>query len=84
MRGSDGDHERSRVGVADVFGREHDHPPGDVTGVLSAFEHRREVVHRGVGIRAAHRLDERRDEVVVRVTALVVDERTLTRRIFDV
>ena len=52
--------------------------------ILAALEHRGEVVDGRVGIGAAHRLDERGGEVVVRVAGLVVDERPLARRVLDV
>src|SRR4030095_8425395 len=52
--------------------------------VLAALEHGGEVVDARVGIRPTHRLDERRDEVVVRVGTLVVEKRTFARGIFDV
>ena len=73
LRRCDRNQERARIGVADVLGREHDHAPRDVPRVLAALEHRREVVDARIGIRPAHRLDERRDEVVVRVGGLVVE-----------
>ena len=84
LRGRDGDEQCARIGVADVLGREHDHAPRDEARVLSALEHRREVVDGGVGIAAAHRLDERGGEVVVRVRALVVESRPLARGVLDV
>jgi len=84
VRRRDRDQQRARVRVADVLGGEHDHPPRDVAGVLAALEHRREVVHGGIGIRAAHRLDEGADEVVVLAAALVVQERPLRRRFLRV
>ena len=69
----DRDQQRLRVGVADVLGGEHDHPPGDEPRVLAALEHRREVVDRRLDVAGPRRLDPGRDEVVVRVAALVVD-----------
>jgi len=84
LRGRDGHEERPRIGVPDVLRGEHDHPARDEARVLAALDHRREVVHGRVRVGAAHRLDERRREVVVRVRALVVDERPLARRVLDV
>ena len=84
LRRRDGDEQRARIGVADVLGREHDHAPRDEARVLAALQHRREVVHGRLRVAAAHRLDERRREVVVRVGGLVVDDRTLARGILDV
>ena len=84
VRGRDGDDERLRVGVADVLGREDDHPPRDEPRVLAAFEHRGEVVDRRLDVARPRRLDPRRDEVVVLVAALVVGERPLARGVVDV
>ena len=84
VRGRDGDEQRARVGVADVLGGEDHHSPGEEARILAGFEHRGQVVERGVGVRSPHRLDERRREVVVGVAALVVDERPLARRVLDV
>ncbi len=67
LRRRDRDEERLRVGVADVLGGEHDHPPGDEARVLAALQHRREVVDRRLHVARARRLDPGRDEVVVRV-----------------
>ena len=84
LGGGDCDQQRARIRVADVLGREHDHSPRDEARVFAALEHRGEVVDARVGIGAAHRLDERRDEVVVRVGGLVVEERALACRIVNV
>ena len=65
-----GDDERVGVGEADVLGREDHEPARDVARVLAGFDHAREPVEPGVGIRAADRLDERGDDVVVLVVAV--------------
>ena len=64
-------HDRERVGVADIFRCEDDQPPGDEPRVFAAFEHPRQPVERRVGVAAAHALDERRREVVVRIAGRV-------------
>ncbi len=84
LRRGDGDEERARIGVTDVFGRVHDHAARDEARVFAAFEHRGEVVDGGIGVAAADRLDERRREVVVRVCVLVVDHWALARCVLDV
>ena len=84
LRCRDGDEECSRIGVADVLGGEDDHPPGDEARILAALEHRGEVVHGRIGIAPAHRLDERRDDVVVLVARPVVAQRALAGRVGDV
>ena len=63
--GGIGDHERLRVGQADVLDRHADDAAGDEEPVLAAVEHAREIVERRVGVGAAHRLVQRRDQIVV-------------------
>ena len=58
-----------------------DHAARDEARVLAAFQHRREVEQRGVGIRAARGLDPGRDQVVVEVAALVVEDRAALERV---
>jgi hypothetical protein len=84
MSGRDGDDQRLGVGQADVFGGVHDQAPGDVAGILPSFQHGREVVERRVGVRAADRLDEGGNEVVVGIAALVVDDLAAAGRVLDV
>ena len=71
------DDERARVGVADVLAREDEHAPQDEERVLARLEHAHHPVDRGVRVGAAHRLDERADDVVVLLAGLVVEERRL-------
>ena len=71
---------RLRIGVADVLGREDHHAARDEQRVLAGLEHAHQPVDRGVGIAAAHALDERGDDVVVLLAALVVAERLLLQR----
>src|ERR1700726_3480049 len=79
-----GDGERARVGVADVLAREYHHAPRDEAGALAALEHPREVIERGVGVRASGRLDPGRDRVVVAVGLLVVVHDPSLKGIFGV
>ena len=65
-----GRQERLRIGEADVLTREDHEPARDEPRVLARFEHAREPVEARVGIRAADRLDERGDDVVVLVVAV--------------
>ena len=64
--------QRLRVGVADVLGREAHQPARDVERILAGLEHARQPVERRVGVAVAHRLVQRRDEVVVLLAGLVV------------
>ncbi len=51
--------------------------PGDEPRVLPGRDHRRQPVERGVGVVAAHALDERADRVVVAVAGPVVGQDAL-------
>ena len=73
--------ERARIGVADVLAREDDHPARDEARVLAALEHPRQVEERGVRIGAARRLDPRRDQVVVLIALLVVEDGAALERV---
>ena len=79
-----GDDQSLRVGEADVFGRGDDEPTGDEPGVFAGLDHPREVVHRGIDVRAADGLDERADDVVVLVALPVVPEQRAIHRTRDV
>ena len=81
--GGHGDGERLRVRVADVLGGKADQPPGDVERILAGLEHPRHPVDRRVGIAVAHRLVQRGDEVVVLLTALVVEQRAPLDRLLE-
>ena len=65
--GGDGDLQRVGIGVADVFGGEDHHAPGDEQRIFAGLEHAHHPVERGVGVAAAHALDKRGDDVVVLV-----------------
>ena len=81
--GGDRDLQRARVGVADVLGGEDDHPPGHEERILTGLEHAHQPVDGGVGIARSHAFDERGDDVVVLLAALVVAERLLLQRLLD-
>src|SRR5664280_2909835 len=83
LGGRRGQRQGGGVGVADVLGGEDHHPPHDEPRVLAALQHHRQVVQRGVGIRAPRRLDPRGDVVVVAVAALVVEDRPPLQRVLD-
>src|SRR5581483_406884 len=76
--GGVGHDERHRVGHAHVLRREDHEAAGDEAGVLPRLEHARQPVQARVRVRAADRLDERADDVVVLVFA--VAQRLRTRR----
>ena len=58
--------------------------PGDELGVLPRVDHPGEPVEGGVGVAAAHRLDEGGDDVVVHVAGLVVGQAPSGVRLEDV
>ncbi len=72
--------QRLRIRHADILAGEDHHPAGDEPGVLAGLEHPRQPVDGGVGVRAAHRLDERADDVVV-VVAPVAERARAERRL---
>ena len=73
--GGIGDDQRLRIGKPDVLHRHAHQPAAEIERVLAGVEHAREIVERRVRIGAAHRLVQRRDQIVVAVLALVVDRR---------
>ncbi len=75
---------RLRVGEADVLGRGDDQPTGDESRILPRLDHAGEVVHRGIHVRAADRLDERADHVVVLVALPVVAQQRAIHGLRDV
>ena len=79
----DRDRQRLRIGVADVLGREDHHAARDEQRILARLEHAHQPVDRRVGIAAAHALDERGDDVVVLLAALVVEQRPLLRGLLE-
>ena len=81
--GRDGDGECLRVRVADIFRGESDQPSRHIQRILTGLEHPRQPVDGGVGIAVAHRLVQRRDQVVVLLTGLVVEERAVLSDVSD-
>ena len=83
LLGVERDAQRLRIGIAHVLGGEAHEPPRDVQGILAGLEHAPEPVEGAVGIRVAQRLVEGRDEVVVLLTRLVVEEGLLLDGLAD-
>ena len=73
----DRDLERARVGKPYVLARKAGHSPCDIDRVFARFEHSRQPIDRRVGIGIAHRLVQRRDEVVVFLAVFVIEQRLL-------
>ena len=74
--GGVGDNQCLRIGEADVLHRHPHQAPADLKlRPLAGVEHAGEVVESRVGIGAAHRFMQRRDQVVVTVLAFVIDRR---------
>ena len=69
------DRQRLRVGIADILRRKTHEPTGDVERILTGFDHSREPIHRGIRVAVAHRLVQRRDQVVMLFATLVIQER---------
>jgi len=71
--GGERDAERPRVGQADILDRHAHQAPGDVERVLPARQHARQPIERAIGVRSAHRLVQRGNQIEVLLAALVVD-----------
>jgi hypothetical protein len=67
-----GEHQRHGIGLADVLGGGANQPTGHEQRVLAAGQHSREPIERRVRVRAADRLMQGRNEVVVLLAVLVV------------
>ena len=83
FKGRDGEAQRLRVGKAHVLRGKARHAAGDVDGVLARFQHPCQPIDGGVGVGVAHGLVERRDEVVVLLARLVVEEGLLRGTLLD-
>ena len=55
-----------------ILGRQHQQPPKNEAWIFTGQDHFRQIVERGIGSGAAHRLDERADGVIVLVARFVV------------
>ena len=78
--GGDGHEQRLRVGHAHVLAGQDDQAAGDEAGVLPRLQHAGQPVQPGVGVRAADRLDEGGDHVVVVVAAVAQGATRRARR----
>ena len=67
------DHERLRVGKADILDRHAHHSPRQIERVLAGIEHAAKIIQRRVRVRAAHRFMQGTDQIVVAVLLFVVD-----------
>ena len=67
---------RLRVGVANILRSVNHNTASDKLGILPRINHAREPIDRGIGVAAAHGLDERTDDVVVHVAVFVVRKAT--------
>jgi len=67
--------QRLRVGEADILAGEANQAAGDVARVLAAGEHAGEPVEGGIGVRAAQRLMQRRNQVEMFLAVAVVEGR---------
>ena len=73
--GGVGDDQRLRIGKPDILDRHAHDAAGQEQRILAGIEHAREIIQRGIGIGAAHRFMQRRDQIVMAVGRLVVDRR---------
>ena len=61
-----------RIGIANILGSMNHNATGDKLRILPRIDHARKPVDRGIGVAAAHGLDERTDDVVVHVAVFVI------------
>ena len=76
MRGLSGgvcEHECHGRGIADIFRRANDNTPRDEIQILAAVDQLCEIKNRRVRVGAAHRFDQRTDQIVMIIAALVVE-----------
>lgn len=66
-----------RVGIADIFRGQNEDATRDELWVFPTVDHAGKPIERRIGIGAAHRLDERRDDVVVHISIFVVGQAML-------
>jgi hypothetical protein len=65
-----GNHERVRIGHTDVFAGQDHESAGNEASVFACLEHSGQPIQTSIGVGASNRLDERRDDVVVIVSAV--------------
>ncbi len=68
---------RVRVRQPDVLNRHAHQPPRQKQGILARRQHARQIIQRRVGIRAAHRLVQGGNQVVMAVRRLVIKRHAL-------
>ena len=61
-----------RIGIANILRSLNHNAAGDKLRILPRVDHAREPIDRGIGVAAAHGLDERTDNVIVHVTVFVI------------
>ena len=66
---------RLRIGKPDVLDRHAHDTARDIERRLASIQHAAEIIERGIGVGAAHRLVQRADQIVVAVLRFVVDRR---------
>src|SRR5262249_37423338 len=83
LHGRDALLERPRIGQTDVLDRDPDQTPRNVEAVFAGFEDTRQPAERGTGLARAPRLVQRRDQVEVLLSALVVELELARNGILD-
>ena len=77
------DNQRLRVGHAHVFAGKANQPPHDIERVFTCLQHARQPVEAGVGVGATQGFMQGRDQVVMLLAALVVEQGAVLKRAFD-
>ena len=73
--------QRLRISQANILTRQNHDATRHKTRILAALQHARQVVHRGVRVRAAHGLNERTHHVIMLITRTVVADRGAVHRL---
>ena len=73
----DGKLQSARIGKSHILARKAHDAPRDIQGIFARFQHACEPVNRSVGIGISHRLVERRNQIVMLLSLLVVEQRLL-------
>ena len=73
--------QRLRISQANILTRQNHDATRHETRILAALQHARQIVHRGIRVRAAHRLNEGADHVIMLIARTVVADRGAVHRL---
>ena len=76
-------HERGRLGHADVLGGKDDHAARNEFWVFARVNHAREIVERGIRLARSHTLNKGRDSVVVLLPFLIKPQKLVLHGVLE-